>query len=446
VIRKSQLGRLNWGYAAFICFCCGWLTACSTTNHIAKCDQALADSDAAFQKKDFARAMQYLKVAAAEAEFSDATVHKHQVLREQIAVALAQNDPVQAENFARQLSKFEAGQEHIENSSTWRTQWNEDVVRADMLLGDTLTAQHKKTEALAIYKAADDRARELNVPIELETQISERYVQTRKELGTTQASPDREALAEALENYTDLRDKMYDLRSHHEWAKVPEVADQVVKTGTECNQIAGAVAAYNVEALAEYVIGHKDKAHECAARAIKLAHEHNDDKAANENVTDSSLYLAITDKFGAQTGIDAPSVYKLISAEDNLLTYLDPARADREFDRLMELRFYTIRPQSRDRRFVSWSDWVLQCLKFKRLNKGCAWADRLYARKQLDTEDMADCDEAVVDVAADNPQISKGEHFSRAHKAIALREQLRKKNPNDAFNNAHLAALYQRAR
>ena len=448
MIGKKQLW--HWSYVAFVCSSFCWLCGCAGPNHGALCDNALAAGHTAFEKKDYARASQFLKVAAAEAELSDQAVQKSQVLREQVTVSLAQDDPKQAEEFARQLVRFEQGQEHVESSSGWHFQWAEDMVRADMLVGDALRAQDRKQEALAVYKEAIDKAKELSAPMALEASISERYAQTSKALrgGELCVITDTAAADDALENYSDLRVEMYNYRTVKDWAKLSATAEKVAALAAQCKQIDGGVSAYNVAAFGEYMLGHSEKARGCAKKAIALAHEHPDDKRANESAANSWLFIAITDDSTIQAKKDALTAFSLdwVNADSslgNLAQNLDQSRWNKVCDWFSELGAYGMRLRSPANRLSHWLLWTQQNLDHKSLDKEYVWAERMFARKQIDQQDMADCHEAVLDLGDKAKGISQKERCYRANRAMQIREVLRKQSPNDNFNLAHLACDYE---
>jgi tetratricopeptide (TPR) repeat protein len=390
--------------------------------------------------------MQLLKAAEKEADLSDEAVHKNRVLREEIAVALAANDPLQAENFARELVKFEQRQEFVEQSLAWHMQWAEDMVRADMLLGDTLRAQNRIKEALEAYKAASDKAKSSSAPMPLETSVSERYVQASKELGgndRSSATTDSASAEDTLETYTDLRDEMYHYRNNKVWDKLSEAAGKCAESGIQCKQYYGAVAAYNAGALAEYILGHIDKTRNFANKAVSLAKQHPDDKPAEDSSASAWFCLAITDDAPTQAKKDALTAYETgwEHAEEcrtKILECVDDARWNKVHDWWSELRIYGMQHQAQLPRFALWTNWARELASHKKLDQGGVWADRLYARKTTNMQDMADCDDALL--ACEKTDKSRRH---RLEKAILLREELRRQTPGDRFNLANLASEYQ---
>jgi tetratricopeptide (TPR) repeat protein len=448
-VERAKPWHYRSGNAAllYICMvgCC--MLGCGSPNHGALSDKALADAHAAFEKQNYKQAMQQLKVAAKEADLSDEAVHKNRVLREQIAVALAANDPLQAEEFARELVKFEQRQEFVEQSLTWHMQWAEDMVRADMLLGDTLRAQNRIKEALESYKAAVDKAKDASAPMALEASVSEHYVQASKELGgkdKSSATGDSAAAEDALETYNDLRDEMYNYRSNKLWDKLSEAAEKCAESGIRCKQYYGAVAAYDAGTLAEYMLGHTRKTRDLANKTVSLVKQHPEDKPAAESSANAWFFLAITDDSPTQAKKDALTAYTMgwghaDGCRTKTLEYLDEVRWNKVHDWWSELRIYGMQHQARYPRCQLWTSWASDLAIHKRLDEGCVWADRMYARKAMDMQDMADCDDALSECV----QMDKSRRSRRLEKAISFREELRRQSPGDQFNLAHLASEYE---
>jgi tetratricopeptide (TPR) repeat protein len=421
---------------------------CGSPNHGALSDRKLADAHAAFEKQDYKQAMQLLKVAEKEADQSDEAVHKNRVLREQIAVALAANDPLQAEEFARELVAFEQRQEFVEQSLTWHMQWAEDMVRADMALGDTLRAQNRIKEALEVYKAASDKAKDASAPMALQASVSERYAQASKELGgkdKSSATSDSAAAEDALETYNDLRDEMYNYRNRKVWDKLSEAAAKCADSGIRCKQYYGAVGAYDAGALAEYILGHIDKTRDFANKAISLVKQHPEDKPASESCANAWFFLAITDDSPAQAKKDAVTAYSMgwehaDACRAKTLECLDDVRWNKVHDWWSELRVYAMQHQAGYPRAEPWASWAQDLAIHKKLDEGCVWADKMYSRKVMNMHDMANCTDALSECV----QMDKSRIFRRLEKAISLREELRRQSPGDQVNLAYLACEYER--
>lgn len=441
----------------YIYLWCGCLLGCSSPNHGALSDQALADAHAAYEKQDFMRATQLLKLAAKEADLSDEAVHKNRVLREQIAVALAANNPQQAEESARELVKYEQEQEPAGKSSlTSHMEWAEDMARAEMLLGDALRAENRVTEALAAYNAARDSAKE-TPSTALEVSISEHYMQALKALGgetKSAANADIGAAGGAFETYGDLRNEMRYYRTHKVWDKLSATAENCAESAIPCKQYSNAVVAYNLGALAEYILGHPEKARDLAQKAISLAKQHPDDKSACASSAGAWFFLAITDQSPTQAKQDALKAYstnwqQVEECRRKTLESLDDARRNKVNDWWNELRVCSTHQYDAYTRRLLWSIWVQDMIRHQKISEerlydGCAWADKLYARKKIDMQDLADCNDAIWG-AKTSGDSQKTQQFrrSRVQQAVPLREELRRQSPGDQYNLGFLACEYE---
>jgi len=446
----GRVRQLGFGACSFLFVSCICILAsgCSGPNHDALCDKALVAAHTAYENKDYQHAADLLKVAAKEADLSDASIHKHHVLREQVMVALAQKDPAAAEKFARQLVEFEKAQEHVGNSTAWQLQWADDMTRAEMLLGDALHAENKKKEALEVYKAAVVHANQSVAPVAVSVTASERYVQTLKELGLRKGTliTDPAAAAEAAEDYNDARAQMYAYRSHKQWAKVIEMADHVAASAVECKLTNGGVSAKAWAAVSEYLLGDKPKTHEYAEQSIKLANEHPDDAIAKQSSAGAWFLLAITDDNSEQAKKDMFTAYTVSlneseSTRQTLLKNLDQPRWNLVYDWFNELRMAALHRQTSQLRNACWEAWVTENLTHNRLEKGIAWFDKLFARGELDQQDLADCYQSIL---CHPKSLAHIDTRGWARKIVQIRERLRKQNPHDQINLSLLADAYER--
>jgi hypothetical protein len=432
-----------WWHVCLTCFCAA---GCSSPNHDALCDKALVEAHNDFEKKDYQHAADLLKVASTEADLSDASVHKHYVLREQIMVALAQNNPVAAEKYARQLVEFEKGQEHAGSNESWRLQWADDMTRAEMLLGDSLRAQNRKREALAVYKAAVLHANQSVAPVTVSITVSERYVETLKELGLRKGEliTDPGAAADAFEDYSDERTEMYNYRSSKEWKKLIVAADKAAAGAAECKHYEGGVAANVLASIAAFLIDQPAKARDYAERSIKIASDHLDDGAAKQNSAGAWIMLGVTDSNNALAQKDMLTGYTIDWMQSENARYsvtknLDQAKFDQIFDRVMELRLAALHRQRAGLRHERWIAWVGENLQRNRLPKAVAWLDKMSAHGEVDEQDLADAYEGLLQ----HPDALAGINTkSWRHKILQIREELRKQEPDNRFNLAHLADAY----
>jgi tetratricopeptide (TPR) repeat protein len=429
-----------------ICLVCACVSGCSGPNHDALCDKALVEAHNAYENKDYQQAADLLKVASTEAELSDASVHKHHVLREQIMVALAQNDPVAAERFARQLVEFEKAQQHVGNNASWRLQWADDMTRAEMLLGDSLRAQNRKREALAVYKAAIMHANQSVAPVTVSITVSERYVETLKELGLRKGEliTDPGAAANAFEDYNDARTEMYGYRNSKEWKKLIVAADKTIAGAAECKHYSGGVAASVLAAVAEFIVGDTVKAREYAEQSLKIARDHPDDLTATQNSSGAWIVLAATDSEDSQAKKDMLTGYRIDwpqaeTARASITQNLDQARWSQCFDRIVEIRLGALHCEHPPLRHECWNRWVADNLHHNRLPKGVAWLERMSARGEVDGQDLADCYEVILQ---NHKAIADINTKSWRRKILQIREGLRQKDPTDRFNLAHLADAY----
>jgi tetratricopeptide (TPR) repeat protein len=429
-----------------ICLACACVAGCSGPNHDALCDKALVEAHQEYENKDYQHAADLLKVAATEADLSDGSVHKHHVLREQIMVALAQNNPVAAEKFARQLVEFEKAQEHVGNNASWRLQWADDMTRAEMLLGDSLRAQNRKREALAVYKAAIIHANQSVAPVTVSITVSERYVETLKELGLRKGEliTDPGAAANAFEDYNDSRSEMYGYRNSKEWKKLIVAADKTVAGAAECKHYSGGVAANVLAAVAEFIVGDTVKAREYAEHSLKIARDHPDDQTARLNSAGAWVVLAATDSDETQAKKDMLTGYRIDwpqaeTARASITQNLDQARLNQIFDRIVEIRLGALHCEHPALRHECWNRWVGDNLERNRLPKGVAWLERMSARGEVDGQDLADAYEVILQ----HPNAIAGiDTKGWRRKIVQIREGLRKQEPNDRFNLAHLADAY----
>lgn len=442
-MRTKPSHRWTWIY---LCLVCTGAAGCSGPNHDALCDKALVEAHIAYENKDYQHASDLLKVAAKEADLSDASVHKHHVLREQVMVALAQNDSVDAEKFARQLVEFEKAQEHVGNNASWRQQWAEDMTRAEMLLGDSLHAENKKREALEVYKAAVMHANQSVAPVPVSVTASERYVQTLKELGLGKGEliTDPGAAAEAVEDYNDVCSQMYACRSSKDWKKLIVTADKTAASAAECKLYDGGVTANGLAAQAEFLLGDNAKAREYAERALKIAGDHPTDSKARQNSAGGWILLAATDSNETQAKREMFNGYttdwqQAESTRFALTSNLDQTKWNQIYDRFMELRLGALHLQNASRRHERWGLWVGEYQLHNRLANGVVWLEKMYAHGEIDGQDLADAYEAILT----NPKLPPGiDTKSWRRKILQIREGLYKREPTNRFNLAHLADAY----
>jgi hypothetical protein len=429
----------------------GSLLGCGGPNHSALCDKALGEAHSAGERKDYKQAAQFLDMASKEADLSDSATEKSQVFQDQVALCNAQNDFAGAERYATQLLAFEQKQEHAEKDTVaWKIIWAEHIARADILLGDALKAQGKKKEALEVYKAAIETIKRCNASTPLETTVSERYVETLQTLGTSTGSliTDPAAIAVTVEDYNDTRQEMYDYRSHKQWANVVTSAEKVAKAAAQCHQVDAGVSAYYSAAAAEYFLGSNKKAREFAKQGISLANAHPQDATAKLSSADAWLVLAIAEDDPALARKDADTAYEIHGGHaearrGDLLANVDASKWNQLFDWLNELRIPALRRQPVPMRIDIWQAWINENLEKRRMKEGFAWLAKMSASKRLNQQDIADCNDVLLQQKSSVLEISPQELHRRAVQNVHFREGLRKHSPDDKWNLAYLALDYK---
>jgi hypothetical protein len=315
-----------------------------------------------------------------------------------------------------------------------------------MLLGDSLHAQNRKREALAVYKAAVVHAHQSVASVTVSVTVSERYVETLKELGLRKGEliTDPGAAADAFEDYNDVRDEMYAYRSSKEWNKLIVAASKAADGAAECKHYEGGVAANILAAIAEFIVGDTVKARDYAERSLKLTHDHPEDGAARQNAAGAWIILAITDSDETQAKKDMLTGYTIDWSQSENTRYsitknLDQSKWNQIFDRIIEIRLDALHRQRPGLRHERWNSWVDENLERNRLPKGVAWLDRMSARSEVDEQDLADAYEAILQ----HPEALAGINTKGwRRKILQIREGFCKQEPNNRFNLAHLADAY----
>jgi tetratricopeptide (TPR) repeat protein len=122
--------------------------------HTARSNQLISDAIAARQKGNLSGADKLLDGAQAEAEHSDNAYQMPKVLRERSELALAMWRGDRAEQYVRKSLELINSALSRQMSTDQRSLLEEDQARASVLLGDSLMAQNKFGEAIAVYQGA----------------------------------------------------------------------------------------------------------------------------------------------------------------------------------------------------------------------------------------------------------------------------------------------------
>jgi len=440
--RTKQLGRVRF---VIVCLPLILLTSCTVKDHGELCDNALASAHTAFEKHDYANAQNLLQVAAKEAELSEAAVHKTRVLREQIAVALAQENPAEAEKFARTLVAFEKAQHQDDAALSHRFDIAEDTARADMLLGDCLRAEDKKQEALSVYKGALTQLKKCDIGLVLESIISARYTDTLKEVKgrATSLRADPEAQADAAFNLDGTLEDMYNMRHHQWWAQLIKAGTAAKKYARDANSATGLVTACSYCAYAEFMLGHTADAQRESQEAIREALA--SPSVASDNQAEPLIILALTDNNPEQITKHAQAALAVNSDEQfdlALIVRKSPlSRQDALFEREHQIELAMF-PKLNDRRRSRLLDDM--CLEYgmrKKYKEGEAWFKYMIGCNLLHAVELAQCDEKLAKLLDQAGRPDERERWIR--KAIAAREDLTPGQRDQRSNLYGLAVDYE---
>src|ERR1700733_11813955 len=119
------------------------LSACTSVDHSAVCDNLLAKAASDSAKTDYAGAQKALQEAAREAEVSGSEWQKPRVLREQASTFLKQGNAKEAEAAARKLLGLYHDAPEKNMSTRQLRSLSEDRGRVTIILSDALLAQKR---------------------------------------------------------------------------------------------------------------------------------------------------------------------------------------------------------------------------------------------------------------------------------------------------------------
>jgi tetratricopeptide (TPR) repeat protein len=266
------------------------LSACTSVDHAAVCNDLLAKAGSDSAKGDYADAQKALQEAAREAEVSGSEWQKPRVLREQASTFLLQDKSAEAEATARKLLGLYHDMPEKDMSTRQLRSLSEDRGRVSIILADALLAQKRPEEAVEVLGAAKHEVLDRLCTPELVANLGDRYTAALRASGKNagKSEPDYEdaiiATTEANEACTKGTNLM--IRGHSAEAVTPLEKAQQIAIRSGCDE--PYVDSTTQLACAYYMLNRTTAAHEQALKAVERAQS---PKAVKEDIRTAALTL-----------------------------------------------------------------------------------------------------------------------------------------------------------
>jgi tetratricopeptide (TPR) repeat protein len=291
ILQKRLMHILLGMFAQSVVVC---LSACTSVDHSAVCDNLLAKAASDSAKTDYAGAQKALQEAAREAEVSGSEWQKPRVLREQASTFLKQGNAKEAEAAARKLLGLYHDAPEKNMSTRQLRSLSEDRGRVTIILSDALLAQKRSEEAAEVLGAAKHEVLDRLGTPELVANLGERYAAALRESGKNagKSEPDYEdaiiATTEANEVCTTGTNLM--ITGHLADALAPLEKAQQIAIRSGCDE--PYVDATTQLAFTHYMLNHATAAHEQALKAVERAQS---PKAVKQDIRSAAYaILALT--------------------------------------------------------------------------------------------------------------------------------------------------------
>jgi tetratricopeptide (TPR) repeat protein len=404
------------------------LSACTSVDHAAICNNLLAKAGADSAKGDYASAQKALQEAASEAEVSGSEWQKPRVLREQASTFLLQGNATEAEATARKLLGLYHDLPEKDMSTRQLRSLSEDRGRVSIILADALLAQRRPEEAAEVLGAAKHEVLDRLCTPELVANLGDRYTAALRASGKNagKSEPDYEdaiiATTEANEHCTKGTNLM--IRGHCADAVAPLEKAQQIAIRSGCDE--PYVDATTQLACAYYMLNRGTAAHEQALKAVARAQS---PVTVKPDIRDAALTLL------ALTAIDpneANAALRKASAISNevalhRLLFIANANSDRTFAaRERECNMIWSLAAGANQ-FDRLRAIALRSLLFSgdsgKRALAIAWFLAHSKEPSLRREEIATCYEDAAIMLAQNNRLAESKQFLK--QAIHLREQLK---------------------